>query len=321
MKESKDGLMSGERAWAEIELRVANELAEAVSNRLIEEGANGVVLQDSDYFWDEEGNKQQGEVGMTTVKSYFPTDAMLDLRSSLDSYIRSLKEMHPGVADPEIHVRNMPDENWAHSWRRFFKPTEIAKGIVIKPTWESYTPKGKELVIELDPGMAFGTGLHATTRLCIDAVRRFVWRDDLFGARVLAHNALDVGTGSGILAILTAKLGVPRTVAIDVDKLAVEVAKENAKLNHVLDRIEIRKVPINKVAESFDLVVANILAETIIIMKDQLIDRLNRGGILVLSGILKQKGAEVKKEFLKGKLDFIESLNDEDWTSLVFQKI
>lgn len=314
--------MSGERSWAEIELRVADELADSVSNRLIEEGANGVILQDADYFWDEEGNKQQGESGVTTVKSYFPTDAMLDVRSAIESYVRVLKEMHPEAQEPEIKVRNMPDENWAHSWRRFFKPTEVSKGIVIKPTWEPYKPKGKEqLIIELDPGMAFGTGLHATTKLCIDACRRYVWRDDLFGARMLAHNALDVGTGSGILAILLAKLGIPRTVAFDVDPVAVEVAKENAKLNGVLDRIEVRKASINRIAESFDIVVANILAETIVSMRDQLIDRLNHNGILILSGILKQKGADVKRAFQHAEVDFVESLNDEDWTCLVFRKI
>jgi len=197
----------------------------------------------------------------------------------------------------------------------------VTKGIIIKPTWESYKAKDKELVIEIDPGMAFGTGLHATTRLCIDAIRRHVWRNDLFGARVLAHNALDVGTGSGILAVLLAKLGVPRTVAFDVDPVAVEATKANAKLNKVADRIEVRQATIGKIAESFDLVVANILAGTIVGMREQLEDRLNPGGVLILSGILKQQGAEVKRAFQKGKLEFVESINDEDWTSLVFSKI
>lgn len=313
--------MSGERPWAEIELRVADELAGAVSNRLMEEGANGVVHQDSDFFWDEEGNRQAGEPGVTTLKSYFPADAMLDLRSALESYLKSLKQMYPKAPEPEIRVRNMPDENWAHAWRRFFKPTEVSKGIIIKPTWEPYKAKDKELVIEIDPGMAFGTGLHATTRLCIDAIRRHVWRNDLFGARVLAHKALDVGTGSGILAVLLAKLGVPRTVAFDVDPVAVEATKANAKLNKVADRIEVRQAQIGKIAETFDLVVANILAGTIVSMREQLEDRLNPGGVLILSGILKQQGAEVKRAFQKGKLEFVESINDEDWTSLVFTKI
>ena len=313
--------MSGERSWAEIELRVADELAGAVSNRLIEEGANGVVLLDEDYFWDEDGNRQHGEPGITTVKSYFPTEAMLDIRSALESYLRNLKELYPNVPEPEIQVRNMPGEDWAHSWRRFFKPTEVSKGIIIKPTWETYKPKTGDLVIEIDPGMAFGTGLHATTRLCIDAIRRNVWREDQFGARRLAHNALDVGTGSGILAILLAKLGVPHTVAIDVDATAVEVARDNAKLNKVLDKIEVRKATIQRITETFDIVVANILAETIMGMRDELIARTRKGGVIILSGILKQKGADVKRSFQRGAVEFVESFNDEDWTSLVFHKI
>jgi ribosomal protein L11 methyltransferase len=313
--------MSGERTWAEIELRVADELAGSVSNRLIEEGANGVVLLDDDFFWDEEGNRQQSEPGVTTVKTYFPAEAMLDVRSSLESYLRSLKEIYPHAPTPEIQVRNMPGEDWAHSWRRFFKPIEVAKGIVIKPTWETYKAKADELVIELDPGMAFGTGQHATTRLCIDAIRRHVWRDEPSGARRLARNALDVGTGSGILAILLAKLGVAHTVAIDVEAASIEATKENAKLNGVLAKLELRKATIQRIPGTFDLVVANILAEVIVNMREELVAHVEKGGVLILSGILKQKGADVKRAFQRGEVEFIESFNDEDWTSLVFQKI
>lgn len=314
-------MSTGERQWAEIELHVPDELAESVSNHLIEEGANGVVLEDNDFFWEEAEGRRQSQPGVTVVKSYFPTDSLLDLRSSLESYLRSLKEMYPHAPEPELRVRNIPGEDWAHSWRRFFKPTEVAPGIVVKPTWEPYKPKGKEIVIEIDPGTAFGTGTHATTRLCMEAIHRHVWREDLLGARAIARNALDVGTGSGILAILLAKLGVPRVLAIDIDPLAVQVATENAKLNQVQERIEIRKATIQRVAETFDLVVANILAGTLLKMRDDLIAHLNPGGALILSGILKHQGAEIKREFLKGKLDFLESQNDEDWTSLVFRKI
>ncbi len=309
-----------ERGWTEIEIRVTDDLADLISNRLVEQGANGVVLRDNDYFWDEGGNLQKGEEGITLVKSYFPTDSMLDVRSQLERYLTDLSAGHPGHPRPELHVRDMPDEDWAHSWRRFFKPTKIGSNVVVKPTWEDYTPKAGEMVIELDPGMAFGTGQHATTKLVIDAIQRYATREDLFGARAIAHNALDLGTGSGILAILCAKLGIARTVAVDNDPVACEAAEENVKINGVAEKVQVRCVEIDKIAESFDLIAANILAETLIDMREEIVERLNSKGVLILSGILKQSGADVKREFMKSKLDFVESINDEDWTALIFTK-
>ncbi len=314
--------MSGtDKQWTEIDIHVSEALIEAVSNRLMEEGANGVVIEDRDAFWEnEDGSRRQSPDGRAVVRGYFPADSLLDLRSALESYLRELKDMHPDEPEPALVARNLPNNDWAHEWRKFFKPTKITEGVVVKPTWEPYTPAEDELVIEIDPGMAFGTGLHATTRLCMQEIKKYVWGEDHFGARAMAHNALDVGTGSGILAILMAKLGVGRTVAIDNDPVAVDVAQENIELNHVQGKVLARTATIDEVVETFNLVVANIIAEVILDIRDQLIDKVQPGGHLILSGILKQKGADVRRAFIQGKLDFIESSNEGEWTCLVFRK-
>lgn len=309
-----------EKNWTEIEIRVSEVLSEAVCNRLLEEGANGVIIEDGDAFWDEEGVISRTEDGEAVVRSFFPSTALLDVRSALESYLRDLHDMHPDTPAAEVLVRDLPNDDWAHAWRKFFKPTELAPGIVVKPTWEPYKAKEGELIIEIDPGMAFGTGLHATTRLCVQAIQELATSPEYLGTPGVAHRGLDVGTGSGILAILMARLGVGRTVAIDNDPEAVSAAEENCRLNQVTEKVMVQLGTVEDLDESYHLVVANIIAEVLIDIRDALIGRVERGGYLVLSGILKEKGSDVRSHFLKGKVDFVESRNEGEWTALVFQR-
>jgi ribosomal protein L11 methyltransferase len=307
-----------ERNWSEFSVRADEQMATGIGNRLLDLGAQGLILDDGDIIG--EHSLYDGEERITTVKTYFPAETAGEIRQLLDTYIESLKSLFPESAEPEVTVKTLEGEDWAHTWKRFFKPTEVAKGVVVKPTWEAYTPKGDELIIELDPGLAFGTGQHNTTRLCIDAIRRFASHEELMGARRISHNALDVGTGSGILAILAAKVGIPRVVAIDNDPIAVEVAQENVDLNKVDAHVTVLETPLEQLDETFDLVIANILAETLIDMREALMARLNVGGYLILSGILRNKASDVRVAYMHGKMDFVESNNDEDWTSLVFRR-
>ncbi len=309
-----------EREWTEVSVRLAEPVADVVGNRMIELGASGLLIDDSDVHLGEGAYAEEGPYRLATIKCYFQVDLAKDLIAALESFLKVVHQEFPEYPTPQMSISTLAGEDWAHTWKRFFKPMSVGPGIVVKPTWESYKPKDGEMIIEIDPGMAFGTGHHQTTRLCIDAIRRYAQREEVGGLRRPVRSALDVGTGSGILAIVAAKFGIPRVVAIDNDPVAVETAAENVRLNGLKGKVETGTTPIEDLKEEFELVVANILAETIIEMNESLRARLAPGGILILSGILRNKASLVRDAFMHGKLEFLESNNDEEWTSLVFQR-
>jgi ribosomal protein L11 methyltransferase len=301
----------------ELTLTLRSDVAEPVSNRLVEEGAGGVVVEDRDTSLYESGALIDENV--TKLKAYFPTSHVADVQASLRQYLNSLRELYPDAPEPQISVNDLPNNDWAHAWKRFFKPTHIGPSLVVKPSWESYRAKDSETVIEIDPGMAFGTGLHATTRLCMLAIQDAVQK---VGSETGAplRTALDVGTGTGILAILAAKLGMSSVTAIDVDPAAIEATKENALRNGVDGHIIAYKATVERVQDEFDIVVANILAEVLIKMRDALTARVKPGGLLILSGILAEKGSDVRTAYHQGPFSFIESLQEEEWTALIFRR-
>jgi ribosomal protein L11 methyltransferase len=172
-------------------------------------------------------------------------------------------------------------------WRDFFKPTQPGRRIVIKPPWISLRPKGM-VVIDIDPGMAFGTGTHPTTRLCLRALEKALtggWDLPRRGGRT-SPSILDVGMGSGILSIAAAKLGAEHVMGIDIDQRAIENARRNIRINGLKGKIRMKKASISQIAEPFDLVVVNIDAKTIEGMRSYLMDCVSAGGILILSGFL-----------------------------------
>ncbi len=224
------------------------------------------------------------------------------------------------AAISEPRVRLLQPEDWTESWKAFFPPLPIGRRLVVVPSWIEYQVPPDRIAIHLDPGMAFGTGLHATTRLCLIALERLL---------APGMTVLDVGTGSGILSIAAALLGAGPIDAMDVDPVAVEVTRENAALNKVADRIAVShatlagrstaRAPLYQ-GEPRDLLLINILAEIIIDLAVSLPAHLKPGGLCIASGIIEEKAADVRRELEAVGLTIVEQLEENGWVALVARR-
>lgn len=212
--------------------------------------------------------------------------------------------------------RSMPDANWANEWKKHFKPLRVGSHFVICPTWEPYGPLPLDRVLLMDPGMAFGTGHHETTRLCLE------WLEGFSGMEGLNKRGtvLDVGTGSGILAVAAALVGHPAVVGLDNDPEAIEVARESVRINGVGDRVALVSGTTADIWEAFDIVMANIQSGPLIQMAAELVRCTGNRGRLVLSGILLEQMDEVKRAYADCGMSFKESRAAGEWGLLVFEK-
>jgi ribosomal protein L11 methyltransferase len=257
------------------------------------------------------------------VKTYLPLDdSAADVRQRLEAELFHLRQIYP-MADPA--VRTLAERDWTEAWKEQYHLQRIGRRTVIVPAWEDYAPAPGEIVIRLEPGMAFGTGLHATTRLCLQALEDQIepgW------------DVLDVGTGSGVLAIAAAKLGARSVLALDADSTAVTVARENVVMNAVADQVSVRHgtlpggdvVPRHfataggpELLESghFDLVLINILAPVIIGMASDLVARLVPRGRVIAAGLIESQEQEVLDAFRSKGLGPLGRNQDEEWVLLV----
>jgi ribosomal protein L11 methyltransferase len=228
--------------------------------------------------------------------------------------LRRIRAAGIDTGSGRITVRRVPRENWAESWKRHFHPLEIGPRLLVLPSWSKQKPKRGQAVVILDPGLSFGTGHHPTTAFCLEQVA--VRRDD-----VREQCLLDVGCGSGILAIAAAKLGYSAIVAFDFDPEAVRVAKENAKANRVSFRItqqDLTKMP-RRSTEKFDVVCANLIYDLLIQERDRILARLAPGGTLVLAGILRTQFPKVQRAFEMAGLRLVASRAAKEWRSGAFQ--
>jgi ribosomal protein L11 methyltransferase len=216
---------------------------------------------------------------------------------------------------PEKTVTTLlADQDWATSWQQYFKPFEIIPGLVIKPSWETYQPAPNQQMIELDPGMAFGTGQHASTRMALALIQKS-------SAMIHPRQALDVGTGTGILAMAAALFGAERVVAIDNDPDAVAVARENIEKNRLTDSIEASATPVAHIRGAFPLVSANIVHDVLVEMAEILAGLTTSGGHLVLAGIL--SGAQednIVRVYRELGLQPLDRLYQEEWTALLLNR-
>jgi len=210
---------------------------------------------------------------------------------------------------PEPQVRELKEEEWAEAWKAHYEPQHIGRRLVVSPSWQTYASDG-EVVITLDPGMAFGTGLHPTTRMCLEALEEHLSR----GVRVL-----DVGTGSGILAIAAAKLGASAVLALDTDPLAVKIARENVLANGVRKTVEAKEGSLEMAKGAlFDLIVVNILARTIAdLIEKGLLDHLKPEGLLIAAGIMASEEDETRKTLRERGLKELSPLQKGDWVTLI----
>ena len=280
--------------WAEVSVDTAHEAMDLVSEILQELGAAGVVIEDpallNEYIrsglWDYTDLKESEETEVVRVKAYWALDEELEgklqtLAARLDGLTAHGIDKGAGA----VSWKAVADEDWAETWKEFFHTEKIGARTVIKPTWEEYEAKAGEIVVELDPGAAFGTGQHATTSLCIRALEELV-RPGM--------TVFDVGTGSGVLAIVAAKLGAKRVEAVDFDPVAVRVARENVRQNGAEDVVHTERSDLLKSVEGeADLIIANIIADIIVRLFGEVKGSLAAGGTMLLSGIIEDRLADV----------------------------
>jgi len=254
-----------------------------------------------------------------TVTAYFPADESLgDRLHEIKAYLTENGPSFDGFVYQEPSVDMIQEQDWSTSWKDHFKPLRIGKRLVVKPTWEDFAPREGDLVLELDPGMAFGTGTHPTTMLCLSVLERVISGES--GDCLKSPAILDVGTGSGILGIAAAKLGASGVTAVDIDPEAVRVARENCDLNGVAALVAVSDTPLDRIPGAFDIVIANILAEDLVRMAPELTARLRPGGLLILSGILIEKEDLVKEGFSDRKLTLTEVAREDEWSCLVYRR-
>lgn len=290
------------RHWLQIDILVPDDLIELVSHQITLITNNGVQLITR-------------EDGKETIIGYLEkNDTYPAARQELDNFLKELGDTITGPLD--ISLSTIVEENWAENWKENYKPSRITDTITVKPTWEPYSPTGKEIVIEIDPGMAFGTGLHSSTRLALGFI------DDLFASSsTRPQNVLDVGTGTGILAIATAKLGAKKIMAIDNDIDAVVASQDNIGQNGVAGQVRCAETDLADLEDSYDLVIANITADVLTLLCPELAQKTKKGGHLILAGILKGPQADkVIDTFEDASLLLVNKKTEGKWISLLFTK-
>jgi len=288
--------------WAEISIDARPESADAAANILLSNGCAGAS----------EASEGQGKGEVTHVIGYLPVDDILESRLlEIRQAIRLLPSFGFRLASKDVTIHWVDDEDWAEAWKKYFKPFSVGR-IVVKPTWEEYEPAEGELIVELDPGMAFGTGSHPTTQLCLT-----ILQDTIKGGETV----LDVGTGSGILAIAAARLGAGKVVGLDNDPVAVRIAQENVASLALGNTITIlHAASPNEVEIAADVVVANILAGVIIDMADALLAKMRPGGLLLTSGIIDDRAGEVDAALQRMGLQHLETLHSGEWVAMIHRR-
>ncbi|MFH0802127.1 MAG: 50S ribosomal protein L11 methyltransferase [bacterium] len=281
--------------WQELVVKALPAQVPVAEALLYREGAGGLVMEAS------------GEI--TLLKAYFGEDYSLEEKISAWREVLSSCAVGPS---PSFSISLIDDEDWAESWKRFYHPLRVGKRLVIKPSWETYAARPGDLIVELDPGMAFGSGCHPTTQLCLELLEQFLKPGD---------RVLDLGTGSGILAIAAAKLGAASIVATDLDPLAVKIARQNVDLNIPGFPCETRAGDgVQEIAEQFSVISANIIAETLIELAPFLPERLLPAGLLIAGGITIEKKQQVLDAFLEAGLSLSSEADREDWCALALKK-
>ncbi|EGQ27699.1 50S ribosomal protein L11 methyltransferase [Mammaliicoccus sciuri] len=309
--------------WSEVSVHTTHEATEAVANILHEAGASGVIIEDSTEP-DKERINQYGELYAldkqdfpgegVIIKAYLPVNSFInETVQELELEIEGLRQFSLDPGRFTIGITEVDEEDWANSWKQYYHPVKISKRFTIVPTWEDYTPvETDELIIELDPGMAFGTGTHPTTVLCLQALEKYLLPD---------QSIVDVGTGSGVLAIGAALLGAKHITALDLDEVAVRAAQENVSYNHVDDRITVLEANLlDAIEEPPDLIIANILADVIMSFSKDAFKLIKPGGLFITSGIILQKRDEVREDLIAQGFEIVETVLMEDWVAIIARK-
>lgn len=308
--------------WIEITIHTTNEASEIVESILLDYGSTGVAIEDpttlEENLHDDFGTivelspADYPEVGVI-VKGYINELNFDD--ETFNRFKDELEQLGKNINIGEffkIETTTIQDSDWENSWKDYFDILNIGEKFVIVPTWREYENEEGKYVINIDPGMAFGTGGHETTSLCIKNLEKYVKPHD---------NVIDVGCGSGILSIAASYLTDGSLKAVDLDKLAVDVSRENFALNNLENRIEVEEASLlTKETKKYDVIVANILAHIIELMLEDAYKQLEDGGYFITSGIIKDKKDELLEKMLKQGFKLVEETSDNEWYSFVATK-
>jgi len=306
--------------WIEVKIKTTTEAVEVVSNILYDVGVGGVVIEDSNDLilqdkdlgnWDyiDESlleNKFDGAI----VKGYLPEgEDLLDKLGFIKDSVEKIPLYNLDKGLGEVTTSEMFEEDWEDAWKQYYKPKKIGEKIVIKPTWENYEASSDEIILELDPGMAFGTGTHETTMMCVQQLERYVNDRSI---------VFDIGCGSGILSIAAAKLGAYKVIGVDMDNVAAKVSKKNVEENRVEDRVDIRKGNLMEVVNGkATIIVANIIADIIKLLAADVPEYLEKNGIFIASGIILEKIDEVKTSLENHGFHIMETIIMGEWAAII----
>ena len=308
--------------WIEITIHTTNEASEIVESILLDYGSTGVAIEDPTTL--EENLHDDFGTIVELSPTDFPNVGVIvkgyinELNFDDETFTRfkgELEQLGQNINIGEffkIETTTIKDSDWENSWKDYFDILNIGEKFVIVPTWREYENNENKYVINIDPGMAFGTGGHETTSLCIKNLEKYVKPHD---------NIIDVGCGSGILSIAASYLTDGEIKAVDLDKLAVDVSRENFALNNLENRIVVEEASLlTKETKKYNVIVANILAHIIELMLDDAYNLLEDGGYYITSGIIKDKKDELLEKMLERGFKLVEETSDNEWYSFVVTK-
>jgi ribosomal protein L11 methyltransferase len=304
--------------WLEVALVVNGELAEAVADVLARFAPNGVVMEATRIIPEIDGEGRAE--GLLRVAAYLPADAQLEeRRQQLEQALWYLGRIQPL---PEAKYKLVQQLDWAEAWKAHYHPIEVGRRLIIVPAWLE-NPDPDRIAIRIDPGMAFGTGTHPTTQLCLEIIEDFLGA----AATVKPVNVIDVGCGSGILSIAALKLGTRHALGVDIESDAVDAARQNGEMNGVAPSLELGKGSLVEIRRgdfslrTAHLVLANILAPILIRLLDEgLGTLLEAQGELVLSGILEEQAGDVLAAAVRNGLRLADQRQIKDWVALALRK-
>jgi ribosomal protein L11 methyltransferase len=303
----------GSGAWLELAVEADVEAVEAVSEILGRAAPGGTSVEPAFELVDEGLGARLDPTRPAVVRAYLPARDRAATDRAVAGVAEALGHLQAFGLRPigELRTRLVQEADWADAWKAYFPVMRVGRRLVIRPTWRRHRRAPEDVVLALDPGMAFGTGLHPTTRLCLAAIEALADRGVLGGGRVL-----DVGCGSGILAIAAVELGAATAFGVDTDPIAIEATTANARRNAVARRIRVREGSLPSGEPPFDVVLANLIAGLLVTLSATLRDELRPGGTLLASGIFVDREVDVRRAFEDAGFDVVGRSAEGDWVAL-----